>query len=367
MSKKALLLGGTGLIGSTLAKILHEAGVEIFVVDRAHNRILPDGTQFIEADLLKPGKLAEIIAEIQPFYIVNCINLATITSYDKENGYKTLIGFYLDLYKSINLLAEPVRYLQIGTTGSGGLGFNIPFTHGGDLEDLPIIHKAAFAGITTSMLTLLSRSFPRGKAKISEVKPGLSIFGDAVFDETYEGVKLVLLDGGESGYYTANYMGFTTVSQIAKKIVGVLYDEDMLSKPVSLYDLTANINATIISPAPTDLETKERLLAEMAQCEGEDYIIATGSLGPPAITLELLFAHVLVKGVKIDDEKAFETIFAKDRSVQATLAYIKKMNPELSEYLTAHFTYDHFKRLEKLGNPQISTAWELVCARINSN
>ncbi len=177
--------------------------------------------------------------------------MATIFSRVPAEGNKRSILFHLGLYDTLSKMGKRVSYLQVGTLGTGGLGFNVPFTHGEAQDDLPLFHKAALSGVTTSMLVLLSRSLPN--CQVSEIKPGLSIFNTDVTSANFEGCSLVLLDGGENGHYTydelallTSFMGFTTPERIAREMMmvlaGEISDDNKLSR-----DVIKSVNESVIS------------------------------------------------------------------------------------------------------------------------
>jgi hypothetical protein len=64
-------------------------------------------------------------------------------------------------------------YLKIGTTGTEGMGLNIPFTHGEEQPSRLLLSKAAVAGAHTLLLFLLNRT-PGGPI-VKELKPAALI------------------------------------------------------------------------------------------------------------------------------------------------------------------------------------------------
>src|SRR5438876_10056609 len=71
-------------------------------------------------------------------------------------------------------------YLKIGTTGTGGMGLNIPYTHSEDKPSAQLITKTAVAFAHTGLLFLMARTAggPIGK----EIKPGGMIgYADITF------------------------------------------------------------------------------------------------------------------------------------------------------------------------------------------
>jgi hypothetical protein len=248
--EKALVLGGLGLIGSSVVKELTKY-FDVTVVDKREAKNPVANVEYLVEDAFIYNNLRKIILSLKPKLIMNAINIATIFSQNPEVNFRKLVNFYLGLYKTLGQLEGKIQYIQFGTTGSGGLGFNIPFTHGDKIEDLPIINKAAFAGVSDSMLTLLSRSF-NGRIKISEIKPGLAIFRKELSVSKYGDSNLVLVDGGESGFYSYDelalltcYMGFTTVDTIVDKVMKILHGGKNFHNHC-VYDTIGSLNGAII-------------------------------------------------------------------------------------------------------------------------
>src|SRR5260370_7390739 len=71
-------------------------------------------------------------------------------------------------------------YLKIGTTGTGGMGLNIPYTHSEDKPSAQLITKTAVAFAHTGLLFLMART--AGGPIVKEIKPGGMIgYADVVF------------------------------------------------------------------------------------------------------------------------------------------------------------------------------------------
>lgn len=71
MSMKILLLGSTGLLGSTLSPFLSERGYEV----KTHSRT--EGAQF-QADLKDPKEVNKLLVKIQPDVIINLVGLTDV-------------------------------------------------------------------------------------------------------------------------------------------------------------------------------------------------------------------------------------------------------------------------------------------------
>lgn len=307
--------------------------------------------RLVRADALKKGAIANLLAQHKPSVAVNCINLATLFSSQPVNQYETFIRFYIDLYKAIRDYRRPLHYIQVGTTGTGGLGFDIPFTHGQKKKDLPLFHKAAFAGISTAMLTLLSRSFD-AKVLISEIKPGLAVFTDRIIEQTVGQSKLVAIDGGENGFFTYNelailmcYMGFTTARAIAEKVASIIKGKTQTISPVA-YDVVSGLNSVIVPEDTADRREKKRLLGKLLIRGGERRLIATGDLGPPELTRDLLLTYIAISFDHLTGEK-LALLIKNDASVGDNLSYIKNRHPDLGKYLIRELNFANYSTVRR--------------------
>lgn len=359
-----LILGSNGLIGNELFSHLSK---NRFIVWGADLNKSKERNQ-IQLDITKYKDLKKEILDLNPSLIINCVNLATIYSSDPSKNYSKLINFYTDLYRLLNSLPKATHYIQIGTTGSGGLGLNIPFTHGQRIEDLPIINKSAFAGISTAMLVLLSRSLPKG-FKVSEMKPGLAIFSDQITVSNFNGENLITLNGGESGHYTYNelrlltsFMGFTITKNITDKIIDII-NAKFKTIDVQSHDVTAALNSTIVSESAKDRATYQKIIKQMRSAAKSCRIIATGNLGPPAITCDLLAAEIICQGHQCANKQQFAKIASSDLQYQATINYLKQTKPQLARYISQEANYQRYKNLLPTFNKNLEP-WQLVVKRI---
>src|SRR2546422_5535173 len=64
-------------------------------------------------------------------------------------------------------------YVKVGTTGTGGMGLNIPYTHGEDKPSAKLMSKAAIGFAHTGLMFLMART-PGGPI-VKEIKPGAMI------------------------------------------------------------------------------------------------------------------------------------------------------------------------------------------------
>jgi NAD(P)-dependent dehydrogenase (short-subunit alcohol dehydrogenase family) len=131
--------------------------------------------------------------------VVDCMNTATAVSYQdvysgaqrladltRDNRAETnwpeeiepfLASLYVpQLVRHVQLLYEAMRragteaYVKVGTSGTGGMGFNIPYTHGEERPSRLLLSKAALAGAQTLLIFLMART-PGGLPIVKEVMP----------------------------------------------------------------------------------------------------------------------------------------------------------------------------------------------------
>src|SRR5439155_23555562 len=68
------------------------------------------------------------------------------------------------LIRHVQILVEALRraetkaYVKIGTSGTGGMGYNIPYTHSEARPSRPLLLKAAVPGARSPPLFLLGRT-----------------------------------------------------------------------------------------------------------------------------------------------------------------------------------------------------------------
>ncbi len=251
--KKALILGGWGLVGQAVCKkmieekpaemiilsLLKEQAEEaveimkkidpsikyvpewgnIFVRDSLkdltrqeiltnhQNRevLMHDVLDDLNQDILEHSFLSQVITKHKPDIIVDCVNSATALAYQDiftssievrkvlDNVKKAekqeesvsaierlLITQYTpQLIRHIQILYESMKraktkvYVKIGTSGTGGMGLNIPYTHSEEKPSRMLLSKSAIAGSHTLLLWLMARTPDAPITK--EIKPTAAI------------------------------------------------------------------------------------------------------------------------------------------------------------------------------------------------
>lgn len=185
--------------------------------------LMKDIMEEMTPDVLHASSLYQLISKYKPDIIVDSINSATGIAYqDLYTTYniikKTiqnkpsvdeivteteklmctqyipqLIRHIQILYNSMNE-AKTNIYVKIGTSGTGGMGLNIPYTHSEEKPSRVLLSKSSVAGAHTLLLFLMGRT-PEG-AITKEIKPtGAIAWKRITYDEiTKRGKPIELVD-----------------------------------------------------------------------------------------------------------------------------------------------------------------------------
>jgi hypothetical protein len=354
--------------------------------------------------------LYQLITKYEPSVVVDTINTATAISYQNEfelaiqtkehvDGFidrtgsipreeleplfvtirKLLIAQGIpQIARHILLLHETLKatnvkvYVKVGTTGTGGMGLNIPYTHSEDKPSLTLLAKSAIGFAHTGLLFLLART-PSGIAEtqgaiVKEVKPGAMIgfrrvkkdhitvageeskaflveaheeaLGDqlrlrddshyARFEDRDVPLEIIGADTGENGFFSIGefqaitfprQMEYVTPEEVARtvvlEIIGASTGRDVL----------AAIDGAITEPSYRAGVLRDHAVREMRQLErqisGEVPSIAVGKLGPPRLSKFLAEAYLIQQAsLPIDSIDQMAAIDAAEmqRRVESYLA-----------------------------------------------
>lgn len=326
--------------------------------------------------------LYQLVAKYQPEIVIDSINTATAISYQNEFELaiqtKELIDSFGDstgdiprleleplfstvrklliaqgipqIARHILLLNETLKntnvqtYVKVGTTGTGGMGLNIPYTHSEDKPSLTLLAKSAIGFAHTGLLFLMARtpgaSEEQQGAIIKEVKPGamigfrrvekrhigvrgeagraylvepreealaarLQLRDDAEY-EPFDGrevpLEVIGADTGENGFFSIGefqaitfprQMEYVTPEEVARTVVleiaGASTGRDVL----------AAIDGAITEPSYRAGVLRDYAIRQMQTLEekkrGEVPSIAVGHLGPPRLSKLLAEAYLIRK------------------------------------------------------------------------
>ena len=399
----ALLLGGSGLVGMSVARrLLHFAPAKIIVAGLGEGEVEKSvralqserGSTIVEGvwgNIFHPAPLAQrtrasILADKQarrrlveeylspasataleqnllhnwlvqyaPKLVVDCVNTATAVAY--QDGFASayelldaadagrvvpeLVERHLltlplpQLIRHLEVLADGMRragtqvYIKIGTSGTGGMGLNIPYTHSEEKPSRTLMSKSAVAGAQTMFLFLLGRT-PGAPATI-EIKPTAAIAwkeiaygpvrrGDrpiplvdcanplplaSAFDEDAKGwtalgkpVESVFIDVGENGVFARDE--FDTVSALGQ--MEIVTPEEIADAVVmeatghpTGKDIVAALDASTFGPTYRGGYLRAVALRELDALESRHGVrsVAFEMLGPPRLTKLLYEGEIL--------------------------------------------------------------------------
>ncbi|HEX2983843.1 MAG TPA: short-chain dehydrogenase, partial [Ignavibacteriales bacterium] len=164
--------------------------------------LLKDTMEEMDDDILHNSSLYKLIMTHKPDIIVDCINSATGIAYQDlystyrnikkllekkptaeaiaEETEKLMCTQYIpQLIRHVQLLYSSMHeagvkiYFKIGTSGTGGMGLNIPYTHSEEKPSRVLLSKSSVAGAHTLLLFLMGRT-PDGPIT-KEIKPTAAI------------------------------------------------------------------------------------------------------------------------------------------------------------------------------------------------
>ncbi len=314
------------------------------------------------------SQLVQLILEHRPDVVVDSINTATAISYQDvytasvvaKKSFEAMVeqlsndgsantiesaARALDLLLISQSVPQLVRhvllihramseagtrlYLKVGTTGTGGMGLNIPYTHSEDKPSANLMTKTAIAFAHTGLMFLMART-PGGPI-VKEVKPGAMVgYADItcrtikergkaveVFDshvepldetltlrqaeEGYQSLghlEMAVIDTGENGVFTKGefeaithlrQMEFITPEEIARQVVLEIKGSN------TGYDVIGAVDSAVMNPTYRSGYLRHFALDEVSHLEKETrtHSVALGQLGPPELGKLLWESHLL--------------------------------------------------------------------------
>ncbi len=248
-----------------------------------------------------------------------------------------LTTLYLpQLIRHVQVLLHGMRragtevYLKVGTSGTGGMGLNVPFTHSEERPSAMLLSKASVAGAHSSLLFLMGRT--PDTPVVKEVKPTAAVawkkirYGpvlrggqpiprfdctkplslDVAFEDdapfecnmTAEALESVYLDAGENGlfslgeYETISALGLMEVitpEEIADAVIA-----EIRGRPTGR-DIVGALDAATMGPTYRGGAMRDVALRYMEELEERHGVrsIAFEMLGPPRLSKLLFEAEIL--------------------------------------------------------------------------
>jgi NAD(P)-dependent dehydrogenase (short-subunit alcohol dehydrogenase family) len=302
--------------------------------------------------------LYDLITRARPDIIIDAVNTATGIAYqdiyktsrlawsaaregrDLRESLETLLvtDYVPQLIRHVQVLylsmvrAGTGAYVKIGTSGTGGMGLNIPYTHSEEKPSRVLLSKSALAGAHTLLLFLMART-PDGPI-IKEIKPAAAIawkrigYGEilragrpvALFDPgepesltpgesfrpvdatrgtaTGETLKSVFIDTGENGIFsleefsaitTGEQMEFVTPEEIADAVAREL------SGGNTGHDIINALDNAVMGPTYRAGLMRHWALEKLRNLEKQHDVrsVAFENLGPPRLSKLLHEADLL--------------------------------------------------------------------------
>ena len=336
--------------------------------EQKRRQFIADILDPLNEDIVASSTLAKMIEgtlpglDDQPAQIViDCMNTATAISYQniytlaqclverspketKSEDVETLLAslYIPQLVRHTQLLYQAMKnagthaYIKVGTTGTGGMGLNIPYTHGEEKPSRLLLSKAAIAGAQSQLIFLMART-PDAPQIVKEVKPAAVIgwreigFGpicsrgreielydcpldDAVAadDETNlvaagsfgkpagGALNGVYIDTGENGLFSRGeftaitalgQMQLVTPQDIARTVLQELKGSNTGE------EIVAALDSAVIGPSYRGGFLRQAAINRMEQLEGDHgEAIAFEILGPPRLSKLLFEASLLKQG-----------------------------------------------------------------------
>ena len=177
---------------------------EILRNPKTRAMLIDDLLDELTIDVLERSSVYQLMRKYRPEIVIDCINTATAIAYQdlfqisrevrkairkhSEGGTDALIETserllatqYIPqlirhvqiMYRSMSMVGTKL-YLKIGTSGTGGMGLNIPYTHSEEKPSSVLLSKSSVAGAQTMLLFLMGRTPDSPITK--EIKPAAAI------------------------------------------------------------------------------------------------------------------------------------------------------------------------------------------------
>jgi hypothetical protein len=342
--------------------LCHRPRRELLDCIKARRQVFDDMLGPIDA-AYERSHLATVILRHRPDVIVDAVNTATAISYQDvagaaviaERGVEELLAgpasdpetiahdvqalilsiAVPQLVRHVMILDRAMRdagtrlYLKVGTTGTGGMGLNVPYTHSEDRPSARLLSKTAVGFAHTGLLFLMART--PGSPIVKEVKPGALIGYREVEHRTirergetvwcYRAVReplgdrldltrdpegflrhidlqLPVVDTGENGVFTkGEFEAITELGQMElvtpEEVAAVCLRE--ITGASTGHDVIGAIDGAVMDPSYRGGVLRSRVLSRLEALERETgtHSVALGQLGPPELSKLLWEAELI--------------------------------------------------------------------------
>lgn len=350
----------------------HMTGNQAMQTAEGRAAIIEDTLTPMSATVARRFVLYQIVLKYQPHVIIDAMNTATGIAYSdifshsrqvwrevqedapsRDSVEKLLCSLYIpQLIRHVDVLyramvaVDTKAYVKLGTSGTGGMGWNIPYTHGEERPSSVLLSKSAVAGAHTLLLFLLARTpgiasleneeevVSKAPPATMEIKPTAMIgwrgigygeinkrgrpveleevslektvpaSGSLKLDDPDFGkpsgrkLETVFVDTGENGLFSTEefvaitspgQMEFVTPEEIARNVVdevrGVNTGKDVINA----------LNVTCMGPTYRAGFQRQRAIEKLRELESRHGVdsVAFENLGPPRLSKLLYEAYYL--------------------------------------------------------------------------
>ncbi len=342
---------GNVFLPSEVARLSRD---ELLRDDKARRLVLFDILDGMSPAILERSFLYQLFQKYRPEAVVDCINTATAFAY--QNVFKSsrdlLVSFQEgqltsdvlerhvltltmpQLIRHAQIVVEATRsvrtqaYVKIGTSGTGGMGLNVPYTHSEEKPSRTLLLKSAVAGAHSLLLFLMART--PGAPSVIEIKPTAAIawrriafgpvprwgcavprfdcpepvsvadaFGDAAsgWTDLHRPVESVYIDVGENGVFAKDefetvtslgQMEFITPEEVAQ------YTVLELTGRSSGRDIIGALDSATAGPTYNAGVLRAAALERLEELEKKHGVrsVAFEMLGPPRLTKMLYESYL---------------------------------------------------------------------------
>ncbi len=332
---------------------------ELLNNDDIRHGLVTDVFDELDDELLQRSALYNLLQQYKPDAVIDCINTATAIAYqDVYSGARALLKEIREnnlqaatvetllassavpqLIRHVQILYHGLKqigtyaYIKIGTSGTGGMGLNIPYTHSEERPSRVLLSKSSVAGAHTLLLFLMART-PDAPI-VKELKPTAAIawkkigYGevkrqgqtiplvDMDFDKALEAagkflvgnyedvddfgenLRAAFIDTGENGIFSrgefeaiseAGQMELITPEDIADSVVQELRGSN------SGHDIVQALDGAAMEPTYRGGYMRQNAIRELEKLEraNDHDSVAFEMLGPPRLS-KLLYEAQLLK------------------------------------------------------------------------
>lgn len=177
---------------------------ELLSNESTRHMLIDDLLDELSSEVIERSAIYQLLNQYKPDIVIDCINSATAIAYQdlfqsarelqksfkegatgneptvRESTERLLATLYVpQLIRHVQLLYRSMQrvgtniYVKIGTSGTGGMGLNIPYTHSEERPSSVLLSKSAVAGAHTMLLFLMGRTPDAPITK--EIKPAAAI------------------------------------------------------------------------------------------------------------------------------------------------------------------------------------------------